>query len=91
MIKLRKVIMLARGGNMVKKQRICGITILIAAIFLILWAVQAPAKAASGKMVITAIDLKGGNTGEATMIEGSGGTPLLVDSGDNNNDSIFLY
>ena len=91
MIKLRKVIMLVRGGNMVKKQRICGITVLIAAIFLILWAVQAPAKAASGKMVITAIDLKGGNTGEATMIEGSGGTPLLVDSGDNNNDSIFEW
>lgn len=76
---------------MVTRQLRNGISTLIAIFFLLLLAGTTPAKAASGKMVITAIDLKGGNTGEATMIEGSSGTPLLVDSGDTGNESIFEW
>ena len=47
------------------------------------------ASAASGKMTVTAIDLRGGNSGEATMISAEDGTPLLVDSGDNCNRAVF--
>ena len=50
---------------------------------------QLTAKAASGRMTITAIDLRGGNSGEATMISADDGTPLLVDSGDNCNRAVF--
>ena len=50
------------------------------------------AESGTGKMIITAIDLGAANTGEATMIEsGNGGTPLLVDTGDNHNRSIFTW
>lgn len=47
--------------------------------------------AASDKMTITAIDLLGANTGEATMITAGDGGALLVDSGDKHNDSIFQW
>lgn len=47
------------------------------------------AEAASGRMTITAIDLGGINTGEATMITAGDGGALLVDSGDNHNRAVF--
>ena len=52
-------------------------------------AVPLPAEAATDSMKIVAIDLLGANTGEATMISDGSGKSLLVDSGDNHNDSIF--
>ena len=48
-------------------------------------------EAASGKMTIVAIDLEEENTGEATMISAADGTPLLVDSGDKHNRSVFEW
>lgn len=47
------------------------------------------AEAASNKMMIVAIDLGRENTGEATMVSDEKGTSLLVDSGDNGNDTVF--
>ena len=75
-----------------KLARTFAVSALCAALTSVLAAVLAPrcpAQAASDKMEIVAIDLLGKNTGEAAMISGSGGTPLLLDSGDNNNRSIF--
>ena len=69
-------------------------TMILAFLFPILMTVLAvsavyTANASSGKMTITAIDLRGGNSGEATMISAEDGTPLLVDSGDNANRAVF--
>ena len=49
------------------------------------------ANAASDTMKIVSIDLGQENTGEATMISDGSGRSLLVDSGDNHNDSIFYW
>lgn len=49
------------------------------------------ASAASDTMKIVSIDLGQENTGEATMISDGSGRSLLVDSGDNHNDSIFRW
>ena len=49
------------------------------------------AKDSPDTMKITAIDLGPENTGEATMISDGRGKSLLVDSGDNKNDSIFAW
>ena len=69
-------------------------TMILAFLFPVLMTVLAvsavyTANASSGKMTITAIDLRGGNSGEATMISAEDGTPLLVDSGDNANRAVF--
>ena len=49
------------------------------------------AKDSPDTMKIAAIDLGAENTGEATMISDGSGKSLLVDSGDNKNDSIFEW
>ena len=47
--------------------------------------------AATDKMKIVSIDLGQENTGEATMISDGKGKSLLLDSGDNHNDSVFKW
>lgn len=47
--------------------------------------------AASDIMKVVSIDLGQENTGEATMISDGSGRSLLVDSGDNHNDTIFHW
>ena len=67
------------------------ITIALGLVMTLACAVSPPVKtmAASDTMKIVAIDLRGGNTGEATMISDGNGNSLLVDSGDNNNSGVF--
>ena len=49
------------------------------------------AEAASDTMTVTAIDLGGKNTGEATMVTAGNGASLLIDSGDRHNRTIFTW
>ena len=75
------------------KKRRCAVKI-TAALMLSVFMTMLPwsgtrTQAASDTMKIVAIDLRGGNTGEATMISDGTGKSLLVDSGDTNNTGVF--
>ena len=74
---------------MIEKMKAQLVIAAIAAVILIVPVV--PVTAASDTMTVTAIDLGGGNSGEATMVRAGNGDSLLIDSGDTGTRRIFTW